>query len=488
MKMKKTSPTRYPGLRGQIFLIMAGVVAVLLLVLWAFQLFLLQPMYETVKTRELRRTTDRIASAADDEDFQSYTDTMAKRTGACITVYEIVGRGAVLRAQSHIRGNCIIHNVSSSPLMNRLYTGAMHETYYMERISDSVFAAHPGEGKVPESIICARLATTADGSNYFIVLNSEFELGDNTWDTLTMQLGLITLVLLLVTAVIAVVISKYISRPITQMSTEARKLALGTYDVHFDGGTFRETAELGDALYYAAKELSNLDTMQKELIANISHDLRTPLTMISGYSEVMRDIPGEMTPENMQIIIDETKRLDALVNDILDISALTGHSQNTLHCEIFSLTETVRRTLDRYGKLRTHDGYDITFSCDREVFIYADRSKILQVVYNLVNNAINYTGEDKKVQIRQVTENGQCRIEVTDTGEGIPAEQLPLIWDRYYKVKNYYKRSVAGTGLGLSIVKNILLLHGAQFGVQSGVGQGSTFWFALPEVIPEQDM
>ena len=303
-----------------------------------------------------------------------------------------------------------------------------------------------------------------------------------------MQLGLITLVLLLVTAVIAVVISKYISRPITQMSTEARKLALGTYDVHFDGGTFRETAELGDALNYAAKELSNLDTMQKELIANISHDLRTPLTMISGYSEVMRDIPGEMTPENMQIIIDETKRLDALVNDILDISALTGHSQNTLHCEIFSLTETVRRTLDRYGKLRTHDGYDITFSCDREVFIYADRSKILQVVYNLVNNAINYTGEDKKVQIRQVTENGQCRIEVTDTGEGIPAEQLPLIWDRYYKVKNYYKRSVAGTGLGLSIVKNILLLHGAQFGVQSGVGQGSTFWFALPEVIPEQDM
>ena len=480
--VKKSS--RYPGLRGQIFFIMSGIVAVMLLVLWVFQLFLLEPMYESAKTRELRTIANRIVSVADKGELRSHTDPIAKRTGVCITVYEIVGRDAIMRAQSHIRGNCIIHNVSSDPLMNRLYVGASREVYYTERISESDFVAHP-DGEVPESIISAHLGRTKQGSTYFIVLNSEIELGENTWETLTLQLGLISFILLILTSVIAVVISKHISRPIAQMSAEARKLALGTYDVHFDGGTSRETAELGDALNYAAEELSHLDTMQKELIANISHDLRTPLTMISGYSEVMRDIPGEMTAENMQIIIDETKRLSALVNDITDISAMTGSSRNQLNCEIFSLTETVRRTLERYGKLRTHDGYEITFACDREAFIYADRSKILQVVYNLVNNAINYTGEDKKVQIRQITENGLCRIEVADTGEGIPPEQLPRIWDRYYTVKNYYKRPVAGTGLGLSIVKNILLLHGAQFGVQSEVGQGSTFWFALPEVFPD---
>ena len=487
MKTVNKAHPRYPGLRGQIFVIMAGFMAVMLVVLWVFQLFLLQPMYESVKTGELRRISDRIAVIADKGGIQSYTDKTAKRTNVCITVYEIVGRDALMRAQSHIRGNCIIHNVSSDPLMNRLYAGAIREAYYTERISESGFAAHPGEGEVPESIISARLAKSPAGSTYFIVLNSEIELADNTWETLTLQLGLITVILVFLTALIAVVISKHISRPITQMSLEAQKLALGSYDVHFDGGNSRETAELGEALNYAAQELSNLDTMQKELIANISHDLRTPLTMISGYSEVMRDIPGEMTAENMQIIIDETKRLNALVNDILDVSVMTGASQNKLNCEVFSLTETVQRTLDRYGKLRTHDGYEITFACEREVLIYADRSKILQVVYNLVNNAINYTGEDKKVQIRQITENGLCRIEVTDTGEGIPPEQLPQIWDRYYKVKNYYKRSVAGTGLGLSIVKNILLLHGAQFGVQSEVGRGSTFWFSLPEVTSDQD-
>lgn len=485
MKINRKKPARYPGLRGRIFFIIAGFVAVMLLVLWAFQLFLLQPMYESAKTREHRLTADRIAAVAEKEDLLNYTDQMAKRTNMCITVYEIMGRDAVLRAQSHIRGNCIIHNVSSDPLMNRLYAGALQETYYTERISESGFGAHPGDGEMPESIISACLAKTRSGATYFIVLNSEIELAESALETLNMQLGIITIVLLIVTAAAAVVISKHISRPITQMSREAQKLALGTYDVHFDGGTFRETSELGDALNYAAKELSNLDTMQKELIANISHDLRTPLTMISGYSEVMRDIPGEMTPENMQIIIDETKRLNALVNDILDISAMTGATRNQLKCEVFSLTDAVRETLERYGKLRTHDGYEISFVRDREVFVYADRAKILQVVYNLVNNAINYTGEDKKVQIRQINENGQCRIEVIDTGEGIPPEQLPLIWDRYYKVKNNYKRSVTGTGLGLSIVKNILLLHGARFGVQSDVGKGSTFWFALPEVKPD---
>ena len=481
--VKKTSP-RYTGLRGQIFFIMAGLVAVMLLILWVFQLFLLEPMYESAKTRELRTIANRIVSVADKGELRSHTDPIAKRTGVCITVYEIKGRDAILRAQSHIRGNCIIHNVSSDPLMNRLYVGASREEYYTERISESDFVSHP-DGEVPESIISAHLARTKQGSTYFIVLNSEIELAENTWETLTLQLGLISIVLLLLTSVIAVVISKHISRPIAQMSEEARKLALGTYDVHFDGGTSRETAELGDALNYAAEELSRLDTMRKELIANISHDLRTPLTMISGYSEVMRDIPGEMTAENMQIIIDETKRLSALVSDITDISVMTGSSRDQLSCEIFSLTETVRRTLERYGKLRTRDGYEISFTCDREAFIYADRSRILQVVYNLVNNAINYTGEDKKVQIRQITENGMCRIEVTDTGEGIPPEQLSRIWDRYYTVKNYYKRPVTGTGLGLSIVKNILLLHGALFGVQSEMGQGSTFWFALPEIVPD---
>lgn len=220
--------------------------------------------------------------------------------------------------------------------------------------------------------------------------------------------------------------------------------------------------------------------MQKELIGNISHDLRTPLTMIAGYSEVMRDIPGEMNAENMQIIIDETNRLSSLVNDMLDLSRLTG-GKRELKKTLFSLTECVRETVARYSHLKGAQGYVIEFHADREVFVSADETLILQVIYNLVSNAVNYTGDDRKVDIYQSIDNGVCRITVCDTGEGIAPEKLPLIWDRYYRTGDFHKRAVVGTGLGLSIVKNALILHGAQFGVSSTVGKGSAFWFELPE-------
>ena len=109
------------------------------------------------------------------------------------------------------------------------------------------------------------------------------------------------------------------------------------------------------------------------------------------------------------------------------------------------------------------------------------------MIYNLVSNAVNYTGDDRKVDIYQSIENGVCRITVCDTGEGIAPEKLPFIWDRYYRTGDFHKRAVVGTGLGLSIVKNALILHGAQFGVSSTVGKGSAFWFELPEAEAGED-
>ena len=136
--------------------------------------------------------------------------------------------------------------------------------------------------------------------------------------------------------------------------------------------------------------------------------------------------------------------------------------------------------IGRYAHLSERDGYSITFECSEDVLVLADEILILQVIYNLISNAINYTGEDKKVIIAQSVSDGICRITVSDTGEGIPKEKLPHIWDRYYRTGDFHKRAVSGTGLGLSIVKNALILHHAPFGVSSTVGEGSDFWFELP--------
>ena len=114
------------------------------------------------------------------------------------------------------------------------------------------------------------------------------------------------------------------------------------------------------------------------------------------------------------------------------------------------------------------------------MYVYADELKISQVIYNLVNNAVTYCGADKTVTLRQTVQGGAVRISVSDTGEGIPADRLQDIWERYYKVDKEHKRAQVGTGLGLSIVRNILEMHGGAYGVESVLGQGSTFWFELP--------
>ena len=170
--------------------------------------------------------------------------------------------------------------------------------------------------------------------------------------------------------------------------------------------------------------------------------------------------------------------MTALVNDMLDVSKLQA-GVLALDQKEYDLTESIRSVLNRFAKLTEQDGYTIQFEYWEHVLVEADEYKINQVVYNLINNAINYTGLDKIVWVRQIQVGGIVRIEVIDSGIGIAKTELPYVWERYYKVDKTHKRAVMGTGLGLSIVKNILKLHEANYGVNSEIGKGSTFWFEL---------
>ncbi len=342
-----------------------------------------------------------------------------------------------------------------------------HEEKFMQNIGNDM----------AESIIYVRIIEV-NGTENVVLVNSVITPVDATVTTLKMQLKVISIIVLLIAFVIAALISNNISKSIIRLNDGAKQLAGGDYSVKFNSRDYLEVAQLTDTLNYAATELGKTDSLQKELIANVSHDLRTPLTMIKGYAEVMRDIPGENTPENVQVIIEETERLTGLVNDMLDISKLKAGTIS-IKPEEYNITESIRHVLERYNKLREVEGYTIDFLYDREVEVYADEQKMYQVLYNLVNNAINYTGDDKKVTVRQKISGNHLRIEVTDTGNGVRAEDIPYVWDRYYKDKTTHKRAVQGTGLGLSIVKNVLELHGAKYGVFSTPGQGATFWFEL---------
>lgn len=278
-------------------------------------------------------------------------------------------------------------------------------------------------------------------------------------------------------------VAMLITKPVSEVTERAKELARGHYDLNFRKDYFcSEITELSDALDHARAEISRADAMQKELIANVSHDFKTPLTMIKAYASMIREISGdnkEKRDAHAQIIIDESDRLAVLVGDLLDLSKLRAGLTEDART-VFNLSEEVYRITERFKYLCDTEGYVIETSVEDELYTLADRERIEQVLYNLIGNAVNYTGEDKRVRIKLFRKENSARFEVTDTGKGISPEEVDTIWDRYYRSSETHKRPVKGTGLGLSIVKSILLAQDCPFGVISEVGKGSCFWVEFP--------
>ena len=282
-----------------------------------------------------------------------------------------------------------------------------------------------------------------------------------------------TIFMVIVCFVGALVVSKTISKPIEQLSDSAEHLATGDYNTVFHGGGCREITCLSKSLNRMTSELSKVEKLRREFFANVSHDLRTPLTMISGYGKMMQELPGEDNAENLQIIVDEADRLTKLVNGILDLSKLQSGSYD-LRPSIFSLTDAAAELVNELEKLYSGKA-ELSFSSSREVFISADETLVSEAMYNLIINAITHSGNGAKIEVIQTTENRRVRITVKDNGPGIAEADLSGIWDRYRK------GSGSGTGLGLAIVKAVTELNHGTYGVSSEVGVGSEFWVEFPE-------
>lgn len=453
---------RRTGVRFQMAVGFGIFALVTVALLWVFQIFLLTPFYQAIKTTEAKRISEQVARRLDSDELMSAAYELCAGTGASIFVSDELGREYVgykygFTTESLAYGLSPMERAALFEEVNLL--GGEYTRIFSERL-----------------LLYAVTARTPAGNHRLVIIETEITPLASTVETLTVQLLCLTLILLPLGITLAMVISRRIAKPITEITESAKRLGGGDYSVRFEGRGSREVSGLADTLNFAADELSKTDGLRRELLANVSHDLRTPLTMIKGYAEVMRDLPGENTPENVQIIIDEAGRLNDLVNDLLDLSRLEAGVLE-LQKERFNLTGSIREILTRYDKLAD---FKFPFEPKEEAYITADKLKISQVVYNLVNNAVNYAGEDKTVSLTQEVLDGNVRISVTDTGEGIPADKLQDIWDRYYKVDREHRRAQVGTGLGLSIVKNVLDLHGGSYGVISELGKGSTFWFQLP--------
>ena len=299
------------------------------------------------------------------------------------------------------------------------------------------------------------------------------------------QILYISIVGIFVSIIISIFLARKLTEPITKITKKAKKLGNGDFSVTFDDTQdITEIKDLSDALMQAKTEMAKTDELRRDLMANVSHDLKTPLTMIKAYAEMIKDISykdKKKMNEHLDIIIDETDRLTLLVNDILDLSRLQAGKGEEFQKEKFDLAQEIKQIMKKYEIIKETEKYKFVLDMPEEIIIEADKKRINQVIYNLINNAINYTGKDKTVTVKVRKIKKEYKVEIIDTGKGINKEEIPYIWDKYYKNEKKHQRNVVSTGLGLSIVKQILEEHHFKYGVDSKENKGTSFYFYIPE-------
>lgn len=473
--------------------------ALLMLILWFLQIFFLRSYYQEMKITETRRIANTIISQYGQEDFFDSIDAILGTNDLYIHIETADGSIIFSPISFHDESN-------DSKMMNK---GMGVEG--MPKFPEPKFAPSPSAAYMRElqavreklmtstvnnaSIILAGPRSDTKTLAYGVILDdtpdqevilyifSPLYPVESTVSILANQLIYVTIISLILAFFLSFYLSNRIARPIREITKSATKLAQGEYGITFSGGHYTEIIHLADTLTLTSKELAKADNLQKDLIANVSHELRTPLTMVKSYAEMIRDISGNDPTKrlnHLQVIIDEADRLNVLVGDLLVLSKMQS-GVDTLHMSTFNLKETVQSILHSFDIFKEQDNFKLILQCPSDIFVTADEARMKQVVSNLINNAIRYSGETKAITVTISLVKDRVRCEITDAGQGIAANELEHIWERYYKSSSNHSRNTVGSGLGLSIVKEILLLHHATFGVESELGVGSTFWFELKE-------
>ena len=476
------------GIRGKIFLSFVLLTLLTVLLLWLFQILLLPYFHASITRERIEVEVERLLAVTEDKEGAAVAERISRDHNAGLRIFEVHGQVANTVHAVDGETGAVIPFLSKKQL-NDLFSAARGSEdgawlTFQLREEEFRFAWEVVDGReldgtvIDERQVYARLGSAASGQTYFVLFDTPLEPIDGTVRVLSIQLLVLTAVLLLLSALLATLISKHISAPLVGLNAAARRLPKGKYPVGYREDGYREAAELSATLSEAAEEIGKVDALQRELIANISHDLRTPLTMIVGYAEVMRDIEGENTPENMQVIIDEARRLSGMVGDLVSISRYQNGAEQMTPSE-FSLSDEAEKLLLEYGTLLAAEGFLFHSEITPDVSVTADRGRILQVMRNLLDNAVNYSGEQREITLHVSRREGAAYCEIRDRGEGIPESELPNIWQRYYRAAGNHTRPSSGSGLGLAIVRENLELHGARYGVESTLGEGTTFWFSL---------
>lgn len=476
-------------------------VFITLILLWLFQVVFLEDFYSSIKRKSLDDVVNSIQASITETDTKGLNSLEVKnkilRTASDNNVIALVAdyEKKIYYDNSDLRQRNFIEEFLKTAEFEYLYLSAKEsvgEPQYLSMKNSELLqittargsnlinniTSFPIENNLNngESLIFLNMIVNQNEDIITLMVMMELTPVNTTVETLRVQLFYVTGLMLAIASILAIVISHKIAKPIEKITLVAKTLGKERYISNLNS-PIKEVGELNDTLYFVDRELEKIEGIRRELMANISHDLRTPLTMIQGYSEVMRDIPGENNKDNIQVVIDESQRLQSLVNDILELSRLEEQKYR-MRVKKYCLTDSLKDIVARYQSMLESKGYSLRFLYEKDVYVEADELKMSQVIYNLLNNAVTYTGEDKIIEIKQKVVGKYVRVEIVDTGEGIAEDKILEIWERYYKIDSKHRRAQIGSGIGLSIVKSIIEQHKGFVGVSSS-NKGSTFWFEI---------
>ena len=269
-------------------------------------------------------------------------------------------------------------------------------------------------------------------------------------------------VVLLISVVASTLTSAYQARPLNEMAEAARKFGQGDFDVRVTGyeGRCDEISTLAEAFNSMADSLAKVESQRSEFIANVSHELKTPMTTISGFAEGILDgtIPPEREKEYLQTIVSETRRLSRLVRRMLDLSRLNALAETSVTAqETFDLTEVMSQVLISLESKITSRKLDVDVQMPQEkLMVWGDPDAVTQVCYNLLDNAAKFAAPDSTITVQITKKDGKAVTTIRDLGATIPPDELPLLFDRFHKADSSRSMDRDGVGLGLYIVKTIL--------------------------------
>ncbi|WP_246060405.1 HAMP domain-containing sensor histidine kinase [Peptoniphilus catoniae] len=447
----------------------------ILLLLWLLQIVFLNRFYESMKINEVTKIGDYLRGQFEKDNFETQILNYSQRKGMNIEVIDEEGH---LIYPLTLIDVIINPKVIDQETFNEFFKG-VKDGKKPSRVFITRF-----ENLENPSIVYAGYLGKTGASTYYITIKTALEPLDSTTDILKKMLMIVSVLAFLLGLLLSYYFSKRLSKPLVEMSRTAKQLGSGDYSVHFKHVNYTEIDDLSKTLNYATDELTKTIELRKDLVANVSHDLKTPLTVIKSYGEMIRDISGDnksLRDKHINTIIDEADRLTDFVNDLLDLSKIES-SLEEVKLEEVDLSEITKEVMERFQKSLPKESYEFILKKEGRTHIIADKKRLEQAIYNLINNAVNYSGKEKTIRLEVIGKNGMVEFSCIDKGIGIDKSDINNIWDRFYTARANHSRPTVGTGLGLYIVKNIFEMHKFEYGVESELNKGSRFYFRAKAV------